>query len=145
MGYTIEALYSRGVTITECVNLWLESTGIKQTVVAERAGMTAPKISEIVTGKNPDPQWSTVEKLARGFEVTPAAFIAGPRPKVEIRASRFEVDPRLAALVARLDQDTPAEDTWRGDVLKAIAVLNRALRRDAAPGESDAPSAQVRR
>jgi transcriptional regulator with XRE-family HTH domain len=142
------ALYSGGVTLTECVNSWFEATGIKQNVVADRAGMAPTKISEIVNGKNPDPQWSTVEKIARGFGVSLAEFLAGPRPKESGRVERPEGDPLFAALaqgLTELDANTPAEDSWRGDILKAIAVLNRALRRGGAAGEPPAPSAQIRR
>jgi transcriptional regulator with XRE-family HTH domain len=42
---------------------------MKQTTLAERAGLTASWISKIETGKA-DPPWGTVRKLAAGLEVS---------------------------------------------------------------------------
>lgn len=135
MGYPIPAVYSRDVTLAECVTLWLEKTGKKQKAVANKAKLLPSKVSEIASGKNPDPQWSTVERLARGFELPLHVFLAGPRPE---RASGHvqsvaDLDPVLAGIIAAaqsiVDAEDSAPDTLEGDVLKAHAVLTRAVQR----------------
>lgn len=45
----------------------------------------------------------------------------------------------LESIISRVDVEDPSEDSWRGDVLKAVAVLTRALRRmpdSSAPGNA---------
>lgn len=135
-------VYSCGVTLTECVNLWLASTGAKQKVIAERAGIAASKLSDLVRGNNSDPQFSTVEKLAKGFGVTIVEFLAGPsRPEKGQtgqdgqRAEGASI-PGLERILAQLDEEAPADETIKGDILRAQhalasahAALNRALRR----------------
>lgn len=140
MGYPISALYSRRVDLPECVSSWFEATGKKQNAVAKKAGMLASKVSEIATGKNPDPQWSTVVKLAQGFGVPLHVFLEGP-PSSDT-SDGDDDRPREGSavleqlLLQRLDAEAPAEDTLRGDILRAQAALdsaqaalNRALRR----------------
>lgn len=51
----------------------------------------------------------------------------------------------LESLVAELDIEAPAEDSWRGDVYKALAALNRALRRGTDTGQAGAAPATTRR
>jgi transcriptional regulator with XRE-family HTH domain len=136
------------VTLPECVNAWLEATGKKQNAVAKDAGLKPSQVSEIAAGKI-NPRWSAVEKLAKGFGVSPAKFLAGPpRPEKATGHERLggERNPilsdRFAVLLSALDVETPAEDSWRGDVLKAVAALNRALRRpDPAVAEGGARKA----
>lgn len=156
MGYPISAIYSRAVTLSECVNAWFEATGTKHNVVAARGGMLATKISEIVNGKNEDPQWSTVEKLAKGFELPLHVFIQGPpRPEKESghgeSQDRRQRNPFWDARLAALDDQVVAADSWQGDILKAQfalldaqAALNRALRREDSD-ESHQPTAKAGR
>jgi len=64
-----------------------------------------------------------------------------PRPDQERRSveSSGEDSPLLERLVKTLDAEYEGEDSWRGDVLKAVAALNRALRRaDPAPSTGTA-------
>jgi len=96
-----------------------------------RASRIKPsKISEIVSGANRDPQFSTVEKLAKGFNVSVDVFLAGPRPLEAVHGDRTrERSAVLDQLLREIDIEAPADDSWRGDVLKALAALTRALRR----------------
>lgn len=131
------ALQSRAVTLAECVNVWFKATGRKQNDVAKRAGMLPSKISEIVNGKNDDPQFSTVEKIAKGFGVPVARFLEGP-PGLEGDSRHEHVGndgggARLADSLGRAlreyEQTGQVPNDWRGDVLVAIFALTRALQR----------------
>lgn len=141
------AVYSCGVDVTECVNTWLKASRISQAEVARQAGINPGKLNEIVKGRTsrgnrPDPQFSTVEKIARGFGISVVEFLRGPRPEQETgleKASAEEIERRtvLEGLYERIIEKYPtADETWRGDVQRAQAAvadaavaLARALRR----------------
>lgn len=96
--------------------------------------MTAPQLKKIATGANPRPQIDTLERIANAMGLTLAQLVAEARPEEPIRDA-VESHPLLEALLRQLDAAEPvAEDSWRGDVLQAIAVLTRALRRPDAAG-----------
>lgn len=134
------AVYSGGVTLTECVNLWFEATGKRQNAVAKDAGMAASKVSEIATGKNPDPQWSTVERLAKGFGVTPARFLQGPPSPEGLTHGESGGGTALAdslrRTLAQYEETGQFPKDFRGDIMLAIFTLTRALQRAADSGES---------
>jgi transcriptional regulator with XRE-family HTH domain len=135
------AVYSGSVTLTECVNQWFAVTGKKQNVVARDAGMSPSKVSDIVTGRNTDPQWSTVERLARGFGVPIARFLEGPSPEGsgghgESSGGTALADSLRRALASYEATGQFPED-WRGDIMLAIFTLTRALQRPTAA--ADAP------
>jgi transcriptional regulator with XRE-family HTH domain len=145
------AVYSRPVKLAECVNAWFESTGRKQNAVAEKAGMLPSKISEIVNGKNDDPQFSTIEKLAKGFGVTVSRFLEGP-PGSESEAGHEQVSRGGAGLADSLgralreyEQTGQVPKDWRGDVLVAIFALTRALQRPSATEDAGGQTQEARR
>lgn len=117
-------------------------------LVVERGGaMDRYRLSKIETGENDNPELDTLRLIAEALDVDIGEIFILPRPELE--AGHGE-QPRqyfavLENLVAELDAQVPAEDTWRGDVLKAIAALNRALRRGPDSGAvGDAPAATRR-
>lgn len=137
------AIYSDAVTLPECVNAWLKSTGIMQNVVAERAGLKPSQISEIAAGKI-DPRWSTIEKLALGFGVSPSAFLAGPRLEGDFRHEHVGNESggsgladSLRRALADYEQTGQFPNDWRGDIMLAIFTLTRALQRPAATGGAE--------
>lgn len=153
------ALYSGGVTLQECVNGWFTATGKKKNSVAKKAGMKPSQISDIVSGRNPDPQFSTVERLARGFELSTTAFLRGPRPEedpghAESRLHRHLEEIERANVLDELydnlvEKYPTTDETWRGDVQRAQAAvaeaavaLARALRRADEDSRSAPPDAR---
>jgi transcriptional regulator with XRE-family HTH domain len=122
---------------------WRQRRKLSQQVLGEKIGADGPRIHRLEKGAE-NPTLDTLDRLAAALDIDTSQLLA-PRPVEDSGRDRTQVDPLLADAVARLDRDTPAEDTWRGDVLKAIAVLTRALRRSDAPGESAAPPAKVGR
>lgn len=137
------ALYFDAVELSLLVNAWLKHTGMKKGVVAKRAGIAASKFSPMISGDG-DPRWSTVEKIARGFNVTVAAFVAGPprRKGGSVDADRTPGDPLLAEL---LEQAASREGTWTSDVSEAISALVRALGRGRHSSATDPATEQAGR
>jgi hypothetical protein len=100
-----------------------------------------------------NPTVETLGDLSIALDVPIAALLEPvgspiPRPSKESPDAR-EMDARpdgeestvadyLGRLLQSLDSEVQAEDSVRGDILQAIAVLNRALRR---PGTDAAPPA----
>lgn len=126
------AVYSGDVTLAERLTAWIEFTGKQQNVIADRGGLKPSQVSDIALGKV-DPRWSSVEKIAKGLGVSLAEFLDGP-PRPEEDAGHGEGPQReafaiLAQLVADVDATTQGDNTWRGDIFRAIAVLHRALQR----------------
>lgn len=94
-----------------------------------------PRIHRLEKGSE-NPTLETLDKLATALEIDVSYLLAPRSEKEPGRVGAAEDHPVLAHIIlAGLDADTPAEDSWRGDVLKAIAVLNRALRRPPATGD----------
>lgn len=133
-------LYSGAVTLSECVNAWLAYTGKSKAQVARDAGLAPNKLTDWGKGLNPNPQLDSVEKLARGFGVTVAAFLSGP-PAEAGRGATTEGSAILEALRQRIGSEF-AETTWQHDVATAIGLLARALqRRDSETSDDDAEHA----
>jgi transcriptional regulator with XRE-family HTH domain len=106
--------------------------------VARAAGMDSPQLDRLRRGENDNPTVQVLERIAKALKVPVGELFTRP----EGEAGRVnERSPREGAgifeeLLATLDTDAPAEDTTRGDILKAQsalasaqAALNRALRR----------------
>lgn len=121
-------LYSPGVTFADLFQRWLEATGKTQVSVSAKSGISTSKLSPLATGANPNPEWDTIEKVARGFEISTEEFLAGPRPGVgATRDDRREG----ASVLEKLVSDASAKDgSWQSSVAEAIAVLTAALKRD---------------
>lgn len=130
--------YAHGVvTLTECVNRWFQETGKQKKLVAKNADMLPSKISEIVTGRNPDPQFSTVEKLARGFGCASVEeFLAGPgqRPAKPPHAlPTAGIEDRLGDFLGYIKT---IEQPRRGEFIRALIALLRTLEQATPPGEA---------
>jgi transcriptional regulator with XRE-family HTH domain len=127
------------------VDAW-EQSRLTLDELADRSKLNRGTIHRILDDKTNEPSFNTVVKLAAAFgpDVThEMARLINPRPDQESgHAERRAGSPVLEALLAHLDEEAPAEDSVRGDILKAIAALNRALRRDADTG---APPAATRK
>jgi transcriptional regulator with XRE-family HTH domain len=57
-------------TLADIVRRERERSGLSRSQLAERAGLSYPAISHIETGRRPDPNASTVKRLARGLNVS---------------------------------------------------------------------------
>jgi transcriptional regulator with XRE-family HTH domain len=133
-GYTPGVPSIRGKRIVE---LRLAAGFATQKEFAKKAKIDPSKLSRLENDKPVNLTLKTIERLAKTLRVLPGELFSEPRPEGDagLVHSTQERDQILNRLVSTLDTETPAEDSWRGDVLKAIAVLNRALRRtDAGTG-----------
>lgn len=104
---------------------WKDATGVLQKVIAARAGMKENKLSAIAVGKNRNPTLDTLERIARGFGVPLAEFLAGPPTKVSGASQLPSAAPREAAPTAR-EHPLPVggdHDATQTDAL-AIAVAD---------------------
>jgi transcriptional regulator with XRE-family HTH domain len=117
-----------------------------QGALASKAKIDPSKLSRIENDKPVNLTLKTLERLAKTLKVSTGELFAtrpeGASGHVERPHQHLAV---LENLTAELDAEAPAEDTWRGDVLKAIAALNRALRRGPDSGTAGAPPATARR
>lgn len=114
---------------------WRQRRRVSQQKLGEAIGADGPRIHRLEKGQE-NPTLETLDKLAEALKID-ASELLRPSPEETDRAGR---NPLLASrwdpLLEALDAEVPAEDSWRGDVLKALAALNRALRRPN-PGEAD--------
>jgi transcriptional regulator with XRE-family HTH domain len=140
-----------------------EARGLSQKEVGQRAGLqSGTEISRHERNAvDSNPTVAIVGRIAAALEVSISALFEPvgypiPRPEgsghAERRRDGVERSAILQAVLDRRDQKTPAEDSWRGDVLRAqdaitdaAAALNRALRRPADSGESGQQAAKVGR
>lgn len=124
-----------------------ERKQLSQAELAKTAKISASKLSRIENDKPENPRLTTVERIAHALDVSVGELFT-PRLEGETGRDAGErnpiLDARYAGLLSTLDSETPAQDSWRGDVLKAIAALTRALRRED-PGESEQRAANARR
>lgn len=101
-----------------------------QQKLAAKAKVDASKLSKLENDRPVNLTLITLERLAKALKVPVRELFNSPRPE---GATGHGVDDKgiavLQGLLQSVDQETPAEDSWRGDVLKAVAALNRALRR----------------
>jgi transcriptional regulator with XRE-family HTH domain len=132
-----------------------EARGYSQPDLAEKSGVSVGDISRHETNSaKSNPAIATLGRLAVALRVPLDCLFQPvgsrvPRPEETGHAEAdkgrtIERSALYEAAIAALDVEMPAEDTWRGDVLKAIAALNRALRRPD-PGASTQPAAKVGR
>ncbi len=75
------------MNLAELLRAWLRSGGgdgqtYDQAQICERSGLTAAQLSAIYTGKNVNPRWHTVQRIAAGLKLTELAFFVGPEKKV---------------------------------------------------------------
>lgn len=114
--------------------------------LADAAKMPSSQLQRLSNGENTNPGIQTLQRVADAMGFTLAELITEPRPEESGHAKERGRDPvleeRFTSILEAFDVEVPAEDTWRGDVLKAIAALNRALRRSdpgtAAPNPQNA-------
>lgn len=136
-----------------------EERRLSQKEVAALAGSTDGEISRHErNAPNSNPAVDVLVRISRALDVPlPCLFepVGTPIPRPdEGEAGHADADDRsqgsalLERVLHQLDSETPAEDSWRGDVLKAVAALNRALRRtntDDGAATSDRSTARPRR
>lgn len=158
------AYTSPRVAIADGRNLWdgarlrelREARGLTQGDLGGAAGIGAAEISRHERNdESSNPTIAVLARLARALSMPLAVLFepvgsAIPRPEesghYEDRQRRQDQGNQfLATILAHVDEETPAEDTVRGDILKAVAVLNRALRRPSNTGEPPAPAAKAGR
>jgi len=111
-----------------------EAAGFKtQGALATAARMDPSKVSKLENDKAVNLTLKTIERLATTLKVNPGELFEDTRPGEpghgDTAAAADERNSILEHQLEALDVEVPAEDSWRGDVLKAVAVLNRALRR----------------
>jgi transcriptional regulator with XRE-family HTH domain len=105
-----------------------------QEQLGEKIGSDGPRVGRLEKGSE-NPTLETIDKLATALSVDVSDLFIYPRPDVESGDADSAAErprdrnPILEARLEALDGEMPADDSWRGDVLKAVAVLNRALRR----------------
>jgi transcriptional regulator with XRE-family HTH domain len=118
---------------------WRFRRRLSQDKLGELIGSDGPRIHRLEKGEE-NPTLETLDKLANALDIDVGSFLIEPRPEQETgresAGERREGSSVLDAVLARLDEEFPAEDSWQGDVHKAIAALNRALRRPPATGTS---------
>jgi len=108
-------------------------------------GLNRGTIHRVLTGETAEPGFDTVVKIASAFgpDVSDriAQSITQGRPELgQQRNGDDELTHFLDTFIARIDTEEPADDSVTGDILKAIAVLTRALRRGSMLRASDKSS-----
>lgn len=118
---------------------WRNRRKLTQDTLGEKIGSDGPRVSRLERGEE-NPTLDTIDKLGVALEIDVSYFHI-PRPEEDtghVGPGRpRDSDPVLEAIrLQQLDSETPAEDSTRGDILKAQsalatanAALNRALRR----------------
>lgn len=147
--------YTPRVADMRAVPQWLknlrEMVGTKRgdaSQVARDAQMKLQQLQRILSGDNLKPQVNTLAKIALACGRELEDIFTRPESAGHETQARVERDSLLDVALARLDAETPAEDSWRGDILKAVAALNRALRRpdeNTRRDESDRAAPSTRR
>lgn len=113
--------------------------------------MESPQLQKIANGTTVNPGVVVLTRIAHAIGMTLGELVTEPGPGKAVARVTGQTDQSVAVLerlLAAVDQETPAEDSWRGDVLKAIAALNRALRRTdkgASPSASNSQAENSRR
>lgn len=128
-----------------------EARGLSQAALSTAAGVSKSEISRHETNADvSNPTIDVLYRLAGALQVRVARLfepVGSPIPRPGEDTGHAERRPEdsqfLDALLANLDAEAPAEDSIRGDILKAVAALNRALRRadDTGPSTVSAPKA----
>lgn len=133
---------------------WRNRRRMTQAALGELIGSDGPRVGRIEKGAE-NPTVETLDKLAAALQIE-LHDLTVPRPEEEPgrdeSPARDERSPILQALLDRLDQRAPAEDSIRGDILRAqdalgeaVAALNRALRREGSTGDAPPLAAKTGR
>ena len=117
--------------------------GLTQDSLAEKAGVSKGQVSRWERGEDANPGLVSIQQLATALDVVIADFF--PRPEKDTGHGTAEigdgvsngtglgVDPVLAGVLAAarelVDREDSAPDTIEGDILKAHAILTRAVHR----------------
>jgi transcriptional regulator with XRE-family HTH domain len=134
-----------------------EARGVSQKTLAEASGLSEGDISRHERNdEKSNPSVDSLVRLSTALHVPTATLLEPvgtpiPRPDEESGDAQGQPTTRrprqdhpiLQAQIDKLDMEMPAEHTWRGDVLKAIGVLDRALRRPD-PGSIAPPITKTR-
>jgi transcriptional regulator with XRE-family HTH domain len=120
---------------------WRQKRRLTQEQLGEKVGADGPRVGRLEKGTE-NPTLESIDRLAAALDVD-VSVLHAPRPEEQSeRAGELGgsarggtwmgVDPVYRAIIEQLDAETPAPDTIEGDILKASAALDRALRRLAA-------------
>ena len=148
--------YSSGpMTSAERIGAWIkewrQKRNLTQAVLGERAGTDGPRIGRLEKGEE-NPTVETLDKLIQVLDIDLSQLTA-PRPEEAAddaqsglggTRNKASVANYLRGLLEETDREFPAADTWQGDVHKAIAALNRALRREDAAEQSPQSTPKAR-
>src|SRR3990172_5123338 len=104
-----------------------DARGLSQKDLGELAGVGETEISRHEgNGPKSNPTIAVLGRISKALNVPLSTLFEpadNPFPRLEEESgrvdSRTEGHPVLQALLDRLDQRSPAEDTWRGDILRA--------------------------
>ena len=123
-----------------------DEKGLTQEQLAEAAGVSKGQVSRWERGEDANPGLVSIQQLADALGVQIADFF--PRPEGETGHAAADTRPReraeiLDRLLDSIDGDFPAEDSVEGDIHKAIAALNRALRRGRTTGTTAGKAQKV--
>lgn len=137
---------SSAARVGDRIREWRLRRRLTQDELGEKIGSDGSRVGRLEKGTE-NPTLETLDKLAGALKVDVAEFfVARPGESTghatERSGSNLGV---LETLLASVDAESPAEDSWRGDVLKAVATLNRALRRPDAGAGSEPGDRKVAR
>lgn len=125
---------------------WRLRRRLTQEELGAKVGADGPRVGRLEKGSE-NPTLETIDKLGIALDVDVSLFHV-PRPEDEAAYEGGRPRQHLAVfedLITTLDAEFPAADSWEGDIYKAIAALNRALRRGPDSGTAGAPPATARR
>jgi transcriptional regulator with XRE-family HTH domain len=118
----------RSIRIGKALKAIREEAGLTQNALARRAKMTASQVSQIESGKRPDPQFSTIARLAAalGVSLDEVAAQSGFETSAAPR-SAVARDPIVATETALLaiQRDVERLDRKVGDALKKLPTPRR--------------------
>lgn len=140
--------YTPRVADTRVVPQWLENLRLivgtqrgDPSRVADKLGMKLSQLQKILSGENPKPQVDTLERIARACDKELEDIFARPEVKAGHdkgiggtgNSAGVGLDPIMAGIIEAaqrlVDAEDSAPDSIEGDVLKAHAILTRAVQR----------------
>lgn len=161
---TQAGLYSRGVAKTERAVGRERWDGERLREIRDKRGLTQPQLGVLAglskgeisrherNAPNSNPTISVMFRLAAGLKVPVAALlesVGSPIPSPDEESGRVTDRSESTSLferaLAHLDAQAPAEDSVRGDIVKAIAALTRALGREGNTGTATAKAQKIGR
>lgn len=123
--------YTPAVKFGERLRALREAKGLSQPDLAEKSGLSKGQISRWERSEDMNPGLNSIQQLADALEVHISMFF--PRPEEEsgdaVDTGVVQVNRWIETRLAAIDEEFPADDSVEGDIHKAIAALNRALRR----------------